>query len=67
MKVLSWILSKVNGWKSVLGWLIAKSAALILGFFPDFPVAEYVVVLEYVGEALLAFGLTHIAVKNVKN
>ena len=61
-----WLFEKTNGWKSVIGYVVTKLTALIVARYPDTPVEPLVVILNYLGEALLAFGLAHKATKEIK-
>ena len=63
--IITGLLSRVNGWKSVIGYGVAWIGKLVESQFPDAPVQELGVVLQYAGEALLAVGLAHVAAKNV--
>jgi len=63
-KVVSLYL-KTNGWKTIIGFLVAKATAAILVYFPDAPARELTVVLEYFGNALLVIGIAHIGLKNL--
>lgn len=63
--IVTGLLSRVNGWKSVIGYGVAWIGKMVESQFPDAPVQELGVVLQYTGEALLAVGLAHIAAKNV--
>lgn len=61
--ILSWLMAKTNGYKSIIGYLVATVSKLIESKYPDAPAAEIASVLQYVGEAILIWGLGHKAVK----
>lgn len=66
MKILGWLLSKLNGWKSILGYGITKAVAALVAIYPDLPAQELTTVLEYIGEIILAIGIGHKLVKPKK-
>ena len=54
---------KTSGWKAILGYLVTKAVGLLPG---EAPTQEFEVVLTYLGELLLAYGLLDRARKNIK-
>lgn len=61
--ILTWVMTKTNGYKSIIGYLVATVSRFIEAKYPGAPVAEIASVLQYVGEALLIWGLGHKAMK----
>lgn len=61
--IVQWVLSKTNGYKSIIGYLVSSIAKFVEAKWPGAPVSEGAVVLQYLGEALLIWGLSHKAVK----
>lgn len=64
--IIGWILSKTNGYKSIIGYGVASVSKLVESKYPGAPAAELATVLQYVGEAILIWGLSHKAVKVTK-
>lgn len=56
---------KTNGWKSVMGYVLARISEMVQGYDPSFPAPALVEVLRYMGEGLLAYGLLDKARKTV--
>jgi len=55
-KLALFVLSKLDGWKTILGWLIAQSADLLLTRFPNMPYDDYVSLLSWLGITLMGVG-----------
>lgn len=60
----NWLLGRVasvylatNGWKTIIGFVVAKLVALVLIYDPSFPAVELATILEYLGNIILTLGV----------
>ena len=65
-KILIGIVQRLDGWKSIVGYLVQLVSKALLSQFPEMPLGEVVIVLQWIGEMLLAIGLSHKGVKEIK-
>lgn len=66
MSIIMKIFGMLNGWKSIVGYGIAKGVSSLVAIYPDVPAQELTTVLEYFGEVLLAIGIGHKLLKAKK-
>lgn len=61
--IIGWLLEKTNGYKSIIGYGVSAVSRFVEQKYPGAPAAEIATVLQWVGESLLIWGLSHKAVK----
>ncbi len=48
---------KTNGWKTVIGFIVAKLTAIVAARYPNVPQEALVEILNFVGDMLLTLGV----------